>query len=108
MHEGYRQLPDHQDQRGDGRQGTPGRLKPVAFEIAGREAFKLAFRDAGPVLREPIMNVRIVVPEANMGDIMGDLNTRRARQGMNSERAARSSLRMCRSRRCCATTDLRP
>ena len=31
--------------------------KPVAFEIAGREAFKLAFKDAGPVLHEPIMNV---------------------------------------------------
>ncbi len=61
--------------------------KPIAFEIAGREAFKLAFKDAGPVLREPIMNVRIVVPEANMGDILGDLNTRRARvQGMESER----------------------
>ncbi|HNT23993.1 MAG TPA: elongation factor G [Anaerolineales bacterium] len=61
--------------------------KPVAFETAGREAFKLAFKDAGPVLREPIMNVRVVVPEANMGDIMGDLNTRRARvQGMDTEK----------------------
>jgi elongation factor G len=61
--------------------------KPVAFEIAGREAFKLAFRDAGPVLREPIMNVKIIVPEANMGDILGDLNTRRARvQGMDTEK----------------------
>ncbi len=61
--------------------------KPIAFEIAGREAFKLAFHDAGPVLFEPIMLVQITVPEANMGDIMGDLNTRRARiQGMNSER----------------------
>jgi elongation factor G len=61
--------------------------KPIAFEIAGREAFKLAFHDAGPVLFEPIMNVQISVPEENMGDIMGDLNTRRARvQGMNSER----------------------
>jgi elongation factor G len=61
--------------------------KPVAFEIAGREAFKLAFRDGGPVLREPIMNVKITVPEANMGDIMGDLNTRRARvQGMDTEK----------------------
>jgi elongation factor G len=60
--------------------------KPIAFEIAGREAFKLAFHDAGPVLFEPIMLVQITVPEANMGDIMGDLNTRRARiQGMNSE-----------------------
>lgn len=61
--------------------------KPVAFEIAGREAFKLAVKDAGPVLLEPIMNVRIVVPEANMGDILGDLNTRRARvQGMDTEK----------------------
>jgi elongation factor G len=61
--------------------------KPIAFETAGREAFKLAFKDASPVLREPIMNVRIVVPEANMGDIMGDLNTRRARvQGMDNEK----------------------
>lgn len=61
--------------------------KPVAFEIAGREAFKLAVKDASPVLLEPIMNVRIVVPEANMGDILGDLNTRRARvQGMDTEK----------------------
>ena len=61
--------------------------KPVAFEIAGREAFKLAVKDAAPVMLEPIMNVVITVPEANMGDIMGDLNTRRARvQGMDSDR----------------------
>ena len=61
--------------------------KPIAFETAGREAFKLAFNDASPVLREPIMNVKIVVPEANMGDILGDLNTRRARvQGMDNDK----------------------
>jgi elongation factor G len=61
--------------------------KAVAFEVAGREAFKLAFHDAKPVLLEPIMNVRITVPEANMGDVLGDLNTRRARvQGMENER----------------------
>jgi elongation factor G len=61
--------------------------KPVAFEIAGREAFKLAVKDASPVLLEPIMNVRIVVPENNMGDVLGDLNTRRARvQGMDTEK----------------------
>jgi elongation factor G len=61
--------------------------KPIAFETAGREAFKAAFRDAGPVLREPIMDVKIIVPEANMGDILGDLNTRRARvQGMDTEK----------------------
>jgi elongation factor G len=61
--------------------------KPVAFEIAGREAFKLAVKDAGPVLLEPIMNVTITVPEPNMGDVLGDLNTRRARvQGMDTEK----------------------
>ncbi len=60
--------------------------KPVAFEVAGREAFKQAIREAGPVLREPIMLVKITVPEDHMGDVMGDLNTRRARiQGMETE-----------------------
>ena len=61
--------------------------KPVAFEIAGREAFKESVRKAAPVLLEPIMDIRVTVPEANMGDILGDLNTRRARvQGMDTER----------------------
>jgi elongation factor G len=61
--------------------------KAVAFEVAGREAFKLAVKDAAPVMLEPIMNVRVIVPEANMGDVLGDLNTRRARvQGMETER----------------------
>lgn len=61
--------------------------KPIAFEIAGREAFKLAFKDATPVLMEPIMQVKVIVPEENMGDILGDMNTRRARvQGMDTEK----------------------
>ncbi|MCH8338978.1 MAG: elongation factor G, partial [Chloroflexi bacterium] len=61
--------------------------KAIAFETAGREAFKIAVRNAGPVMLEPIMELRITVPEANMGDIMGDLNTRRARvQGADSDR----------------------
>jgi elongation factor G len=61
--------------------------KAVAFETAGREAFKLAVKEAGPVLLEPIVEVQITVPEANMGDVLGDLNTRRARvQGMDTER----------------------
>jgi len=60
--------------------------KPVAFEIAGREAFKLAVHDAGPVLFEPIMNVRVVVPDSYMGDVMSDMNSRRGRvQGTESE-----------------------
>ena len=61
--------------------------KPVAFEIAAREVFKRAVMDAAPVLLEPIMDVEIIVPESNMGDILGDLNTRRARvQGMDTQR----------------------
>jgi elongation factor G len=61
--------------------------KPIAFEIAGREAFKLAFKGANPVLYEPIMNAKIVVPEANMGDVLGDMNSRRARvQGMDTQK----------------------
>ncbi|NIN67402.1 MAG: elongation factor G [Anaerolineae bacterium] len=53
--------------------------KDIAFQIAGREAFKEAVRDAGPVILEPIMMFAITVPEANMGDVLGDLNTKRAR-----------------------------
>ena len=60
--------------------------KPVAFEIAGREAFKLAVHDAGPVLFEPVMNVHITIPDASMGDVMSDISTRRGRvQGTDSE-----------------------
>jgi elongation factor G len=59
--------------------------KDIAFQIAGREGFKMAFQGATPVLMEPIMDVEIIVPEAMMGDIMGDLNTRRGRvQGMDT------------------------
>jgi elongation factor G len=60
--------------------------KEIAFQIAGREGFRLAAREAGPVLLEPIYEVRVSVPSDNMGDIMGDLNSRRARVlGMNQE-----------------------
>jgi len=59
--------------------------KDIAFQIAGREAFKKAFMNAKPSLLEPIMNVKVTVPDTMMGDIMGDLNTRRGRvQGMDS------------------------
>jgi len=64
--------------------------KPIAFETAGREAFKLAVLDAGPVLFEPIMNVQISVPEENMGDIIGDFNRRRGQiTGMESQATLR-------------------
>jgi len=53
--------------------------KPVAFEICARQVFKMAFKDAGGVLLEPVMEAKVTVPEENMGDILGDFNTRRAR-----------------------------
>jgi len=52
--------------------------KDIAFQIAGREVFKLAVKDAGPVLLEPIYTYTITVPEEHMGDVLSDLNTRRA------------------------------
>jgi elongation factor G len=59
--------------------------KDIAFQIAGREAFRQAVADAKPTLLEPIMDVRVTVPEAMMGDIMSDLTSRRGRvQGMDS------------------------
>lgn len=65
--------------------------KDIAFQVAGREAFKEAFQNAKPALQEPIMNVTITVPETMMGDIMSDLTTRRGRvQGMDSQ--ARKSI----------------
>ena len=61
--------------------------KDIAFQIAAREVFKLAVKSAGPVLLEPIYNVRVIVPEQYTGDVLGDLNTRRARvMGMDQER----------------------
>ncbi len=60
--------------------------KPIAFEVAGREAFKKAVEAANAVLLEPIMRLQVTVPEGNMGDVLGDLNTRRARvQGMDQD-----------------------
>ena len=49
----------------------------MAFKMAGSMAFKDASRKAGAVLLEPIMRIEVVVPEEYMGDIIGDLNTRR-------------------------------
>jgi elongation factor G len=53
--------------------------KDIAFQIAGREAFKLAMQAAGPVLLEPIMNLTITVPEEFTGDVSGGLSTKRGR-----------------------------
>jgi elongation factor G len=61
----------------------------MAFKIAGSIAFKNAASKARPVLLEPIMDVEVVVPEEYMGDVMGDLNSRRGRiRGMFPRRDA--------------------
>jgi elongation factor G len=53
--------------------------KDIAFQIAGREAFKVAVSKAKPVLLEPIVNVEVTIPAANVGDVQGDLASRRGR-----------------------------
>jgi elongation factor G len=56
----------------------------ISFKLAAHLAFKEGIPQAGPMLLEPIMNVEIIVPEEFMGDILGDLNAKRARvQGMD-------------------------
>lgn len=61
----------------------------MAFKIAGSMGFKEGAAKAGPVLLEPIMAVEVVVPEEYMGDVIGDLNSRRGRiMGMEARGAA--------------------
>ena len=61
----------------------------MAFKIAGSMAFKEACRKANPVLLEPIMKVDVIVPEDYMGDVIGDLNSRRGQiQGMEARSGA--------------------
>ncbi len=55
--------------------------KDVAFQIAGREVFKKAFEMASPILLEPICDLTVTVPEEYMGDVMGDLSSRRGKIG---------------------------
>ncbi|MEQ2443483.1 elongation factor G [Pseudoflavonifractor intestinihominis] len=63
----------------------------MAFKIAGSMAFKEACRKANPVLLEPIMKVDVIVPEDYMGDVIGDLNSRRGQiQGMEARPGAQA------------------
>ncbi len=58
----------------------------IAFKIAGSLAFKNAMKDAKPVILEPIMKLEITVPEECMGDVIGDLNSRRGKvQGFETK-----------------------
>ncbi len=61
----------------------------LAFEIAGRAGFREALAKAGPVILEPVMKVEVVTPEDYMGDVIGDLNSRRGQiQGTESRGVA--------------------
>ncbi len=68
-----------------------GKMHPVdsneiSFKLAGRNAFREAFKNAGPKIMEPIYDVEVMVPEEKMGDVMTDLQGRRALiMGMESE-----------------------
>ena len=63
----------------------------LAFEIAARAAFKEGIAKAGPQLLEPIMKVEVVTPEDYMGDIIGDLNSRRGQiRGMEDQGIAKT------------------
>jgi elongation factor G len=63
----------------------------IAFKIAGSMAFKEAARKANPVLLEPIMSVEVVVPEDFMGDVIGDISSRRGKVlGMDTRPAAQA------------------
>ena len=69
-----------------------GKMHPVdsneiSFMLAGRNAFSTAFKNAGPKILEPIYDVEVSLPSEYMGDVMGDLQGRRAMiMGMNSEK----------------------
>jgi elongation factor G len=58
----------------------------MAFKIAGSMAFKEAAKRANPVLLEPMMNVEVVTPDAFMGDVLGDLSSRRGKIGGMTQR----------------------
>ena len=69
-----------------------GKMHPVdsnelSFKLAGRNAFKEAFKKAGPKIMEPIYSVEVLVPSDKMGDVMSDLQNRRAMiEGMSSDK----------------------
>ena len=62
--------------------------KDIAFQVAGKEAFKLAFLEASPCLLEPILALEVKVPEVRLGDVLSDLSSRRGEiHGVNVEGA---------------------
>jgi elongation factor G len=58
--------------------------KDIAFQVAGRAVFKKAFEMASPILLEPVVDLKVTIPDEYTGDIMGDLSSRRGKiSGMN-------------------------
>ena len=58
---------------------TTSTATPRSFEMAGSKGFLTAFKQAQPVIPEPYMKIEVICPEDNMGQIIGDLNNRRAK-----------------------------
>jgi elongation factor G len=76
----------------------------MAFKIAGSMAFQDAAKKAKPVLLEPVMRVEVVVPKDYMGDVMGDLASRRGRIQSQEDRGGTQIINArVRCRRCSAT-----
>jgi elongation factor G len=76
----------------------------MAFKIAGSMAIKEAAAKAKPVLLEPIMKVEVVTPEEYMGDVMGDINSRRGMiQGMDDSPSGKIIRARFRCLRCSGT-----
>ena len=67
----------------------------MAFKIAGSICFQNAVKKAGPVILEPIMGVEVTVPEANFGDVMGNISSRR---GQISETGDRGVVKFIKSK----------
>jgi len=67
----------------------------MAFEIAGRAAARKGLREAGAKLMEPLMKVEVTTPEESMGDVIGDINSRR---GLIAELAERGNMKVVRAK----------
>ena len=68
----------------------------MAFKIAGSIGFKSAVKKASPILLEPVMDIEVIVPENFMGDVIGDLNSRRGKVQSMESRGEAASLLMLR------------
>jgi elongation factor G len=66
----------------------------MAFEIAGRQCARRGLKEAGAKLMEPMMKVEVTTPEEYMGDVIGDINSRR---GMVAELAERGNMKIVRA-----------